>query len=85
MSSDNVGAAKLRAYAERTANLLDEKDALMEDIRSVAGEVKSDGYSTRAFNAAVRKFRMTPEKREEADLFDMEVSTYWNAIAGSEE
>lgn len=83
--TDNIGAKKLRAYAERVARLEDEKDALAADISEIRAELKAEGYSTKAFNAALKKYRMTPEKREEAEQLELEIETYWRAIQGGEE
>ena len=65
--SDNIGTAALKAFAERRIRLEDEKDALAEDISAVNAEAKSAGYSPRVFNAAVKRARMSPEKRAEAE------------------
>lgn len=80
MTQDNIGASALKAFAERRVRLEEERDALSEDITAINGEVKSSGYTLKAFNAAIRKLRMTPEKRAQADLFEEETMLYLNAI-----
>lgn len=75
--------SKLKAYAERRVRLEEERDALGEDISSINAEVKNDGYTLRAFNLAVKRLRMTPEKRHEAEQLDMDFDLYWSALASS--
>jgi len=85
MTTDNIGSAALKAFAARRIRLEDEKDALAEDISAVNAEAKSAGYSPRVFNAAVKRARMSPEKRAEAEQFEMEFALYCDAIIGTEE
>lgn len=82
---DNVGKTKLRSYAERLTRLLDEQTALGEDIRTVRQEAASDGYNVKALNAAIKKVRMTPEKRAEQDQYEMELSLYCDTLLGVDE
>ena len=81
---DNIGASKLRAFAERLTRLLEEQAALGEDIRTVRQEAASDGYNVKALNAAIKKVRMTPEKRAEQDQYEMELSLYCDTLLGAE-
>jgi len=81
---DNVGKTKLRSYAERLTRLLDEQTALGEDIKAVRQEAASDGYNVKALNAAIKKVRMTPEKRAEQDQYEMELSLYCDTLLGVE-
>lgn len=82
--TDNIGRAELREYAERTSRLMDERDAIVGDIKEIAAEVKSRGYSTKAFNAALKLHRMTGEQREQYELFSEETSLYLDAMDGKE-
>ena len=83
--SDNIGSAKLRAHIERRARLDGEVDALKEDIKSHETEVASDGYNKKAFNLAVRRFRMSEAKRQEAEQLQQDFDLYWGSLQGGEE
>ena len=77
---------KLREYAELRLRIDGEIDALKEHVASINAEVKAEGYTVRAFNAAVKRLRMTPEKRQEAEQLDMDFDLYWSALhAGDDE
>lgn len=82
--TDNVGREQLKALADRTIRLEDEKDALVSDIDEVKAEAKALGYSLKVFNAAVKVARMTPEKREEYANFQMELELFVDVIDGKE-
>lgn len=82
--TDNVGREKLKAYAERVARLEEEKDAIVSDIAEIKKELKQEGYSTKAFNAALKRHRMTGEERNQADLFDEETALYLDAMDGKD-
>lgn len=84
MSTDNIGREQLRAYAERVIRLEDEKQAITDDLKELASEIKAAGYSTKAFKAALKRHRMTAEDREQADLFDQEVSLYSEVMDGND-
>lgn len=83
--TDNIGSEKLRSFAQRRARLEDEKDALSEDISTINAEAKAEGYNLRAFNMAVKRYRMTPEKRAEAEQLQMEFELYVGSIMGFED
>lgn len=80
MSADNIGKSKLRDFAMRIARLEDEKTALAEDIKTVKAEASGEGYNVKALAAAIKKHRMTPEQRSQADLFEEESHLYLSAI-----
>lgn len=82
--SDNLASAKLRSYVERRARLDGEVDALKEDIKALDAEVASDGYSKKAFNLAVRRYRMSDQKRQEAEQVQSDFELYWGSIQGDE-
>jgi len=82
---DNIGADKLRGFAERLTRLLDEQTALGEDIRTVRQEAASEGYNVKALNKALKLLAMTPEKREEATQLELEIDLYVTTISGAEE
>jgi len=83
--TDNLGRDKLRSYAERLTRLDDERIALVEDIRNVKAEAAGEGYSVKALTAAIKRANLTPEKRQEAEQYDMDFDLYLNAIQGDEE
>lgn len=83
--SDNLASAKLRSYVERRARLDGEVDALKDDIKSLDAEVASDGYSKKAFNLAVRRYRMSDQKRQEAEQVQSDFELYWGSIQGDDE
>ena len=83
--TDNLGSAKLKEYASRRVRLEEERDALNEDIAAINTEIKGEGYTVRAFNMAVKRLRMTPEKRQEAESVEADFFLYWDSISGGEE
>ncbi len=76
---------ELRSYEARLNNLLDDRDAIGEDIKQLAKEVKERG-----FNAAYwRKASLAKRKKQMADqaLYDLrksELSLYFIAILGED-
>jgi uncharacterized protein (UPF0335 family) len=85
MMSDNVGRAEIRSYAERIIRLDDERQTLVDDIREIRAECKSRGFNVKALNAAIKRYRMTGEEREQFDLFEEETHLYFEAISGADE
>jgi len=79
--TDNLGSAKLKEYASRRVRLEEERDALNEDISTINAEIKAEGYTIRAFNLAVKRLRMTPEKRQEAESVEADFFLYWDALS----
>lgn len=47
-------AEMLKGYAERAANILDEQDALKEDLKELHKEVKNAGLDMAAFRQVVK-------------------------------
>lgn len=84
MSTDNIGREQLRAYAERVIRLEDEKQAITDDLKELAAEIKAQGYSPKVFKAALKRHRMTAEDREQADLFEQEVHLYSEVMDGND-
>lgn len=85
MSTDNVGRAEIRSYAERIIRLDDERQTLVDDIREIRAECKSRGFNVKALNAAIKRHRMTGDEREQYDLFEEESHLYLSAIEGEGE
>jgi len=76
---------KLRDFAERRLRLDGEIDALKEDVSTINAEVKAEGFTIRAFNQVVKRLRMTPEKRQEAEQLDMDFDLYWSSLSGGDD
>lgn len=76
---------RLKDFAERRLRLDGEIDALKEDVDTINAEVKAEGYTLRAFNLAVKRLRMTPEKRQEAEQLDADFFLYWDNLNGRAE
>lgn len=60
-AGDNVfgpaGQDQLRALTSRIMNLLDDRDAVNEDIREVFNEAKDSGFDTKVLRKAIAKKR----------------------------
>ena len=73
---------RLKDFAERRLRLDGEIDALKEDVATINQEVKSEGYTLAAFNLAVKRLRMTPEKRQAVEQVEMDFGMYWEVLMG---
>lgn len=60
---DISNRAPLSAYVQRAANLMDERDALNEDLREVIAEAKEAGYESKILREVIREYRTDPEAR----------------------
>lgn len=70
-AGDNSGRV-LVSFAERIERLMEERDALNEDIREVYAELKSNGFDSAIMRKVMARRRMDPEKRKHADeLIDL--------------
>ena len=58
---------KLRAFAERMERLLDDRDAIGEDLKELKAEIKSDGFNVRTMEklVAIRRNKRTAEVEAE--------------------
>lgn len=61
---------KLRAYSERMERLLDDMDALKEDIKELKAEIKNDGFNVRALSKLVTIRRNKKTAEVEAELLN---------------
>lgn len=67
-----VAGQRLKAFIERVERLEEEKAGLAEDIKDVFAEAKGVGFDTTTIRRIIRKRKMEPQKRREADeLFDL--------------
>jgi uncharacterized protein (UPF0335 family) len=71
VAGDNsVAADQLKAFVERIERLEEEKAALSEDVKSVYGEAKGNGFDTKILRmiVALRKKDHAQRKEEQAML-----------------
>lgn len=68
--SDTVNSGHLRAFIERVERLEEEKSALVQDIKDVYGEAKSNGFDTKIIRkiVSIRKQDRDSRMEEEAIL-----------------
>ena len=66
MSDGNVAADQLRLFIERIERLEEEKRGMMDDIKDVFLEAKSQGYDPKAMRAVIRLRKMEKNARDEA-------------------
>jgi len=61
---------KLTAYSERIERLLDDMDALKEDLKQLKAEIKNDGFNVRALTKLVTIRRNKRTAEVEAELMN---------------
>lgn len=61
-------AARLTSYAERLERLLDDVDALKEDLKQVKAEAKADGFNVQALSKLVTIRRNKGRADREAEM-----------------
>lgn len=67
-----VAGQRLKSFIDRIENLLEEKQALMDDIKDVYAEAKGVGFETKIIRRIIKLRKMEPEKRREEDeLLDL--------------
>lgn len=77
MQSENVAADQLRLFIERIERLEEEKKGMMEDIKDVYLEAKSQGFVPKAMKTIVRLRKMEKDARDEQDAIE---ETYRTAL-----
>lgn len=55
---------QLNTIADRVCRLLDESDAIREDVKDILAEAKGAGFNPANLKAAIAVKRMTSDKRE---------------------
>jgi uncharacterized protein (UPF0335 family) len=55
--------APLLPYVQRASNIMDERDALNEDLREVVAQAKEAGYESKILREVIREYRTDPEER----------------------
>lgn len=76
-NSDVIAADQLRLFIERVERLEEEKKGMLDDIRDVYSEAKSNGYDTKTMRAVVKLRRMEKHHRDEAEAL---LETYKAAL-----
>ncbi len=67
---NTAAGAKLTAYAQRIEHLLDEIDALREDLKEVKAEAKHEGFNVQALTKLVSIRRNKKHADKEAELLN---------------
>jgi uncharacterized protein (UPF0335 family) len=67
---NTAAGEKLTAYAQRIAHLLDEIDALREDLKEVKSEAKHDGFNVQALTKLVAIRRNQRHADKEAEMLN---------------
>lgn len=65
---DSSSADKLKSFVKRLENLMDEKDALGNDLKEVFAEMKSEGFDVPTVKKILSERRKDPLKLEEEDM-----------------
>lgn len=67
-----VAAGQLRAFVERIERLEEDKKAVLDDIRDVYLELKSQGFDAKAVRTIVRlRKKNQTERQEEEAILDL--------------
>ena len=75
--TDNVSADQLRLFIERVERLDEERRSLVDDIKDVYAEAKSNGFCTKTMRQIVKLRRMEKHHRDEAQAV---LETYCAAL-----
>lgn len=62
-----VAAGQLRAFIERIERLLEEKQAIADDIKDVYAEMKGTGFDTTAVRERIRLRKQDQAQRQERE------------------
>ena len=72
MATGGVAADQLKSFIERIENLEDEKTELLQQIRDVYAEAKSEGYDVKTMRQVIRLRKMRDHDRtEQEELLDL--------------
>lgn len=67
-----IAADRLRSFIDRVERLEEDKAAIMNDIKEVYAEAKSDGYDVKTLRQVVRIRKMEAADRQEQEaLLDL--------------
>ena len=72
-------AAQLKSVIERAERLLEDKAAVMADLKEVFAEAKGNGFDVKIIRAVIKRRAADAAKLQEEDaLFQI----YWGAVNG---
>ncbi|WP_262048635.1 DUF2312 domain-containing protein [Bradyrhizobium sp. Bra78] len=75
--TQQIAKDQLKSIIERVERLLEEKQAIGDDVSAVYAEAKANGYDTKALKAIVRMRAQDPNERAE---FETILETYMQAL-----
>lgn len=78
VEKDSQSAIQLRSYIERVERLEEEKKGMMDDIKDIYLEARSQGYDPKAIKKIVAERK---KDKDEVEEFEMLVQTYRAAIS----
>ncbi len=67
MADEAVSNDQLRLFIERVERLEEEKKGILDDIKDVYSEAKSNGYETKIMRQIVRLRKMETHDRQEME------------------
>jgi uncharacterized protein (UPF0335 family) len=68
----NVSAKQLTAFIERLERLIEEKQALQDDIKEIYSEAKGAGFDTKAMRAIIKlRAKTEQERKEQEQILDL--------------
>lgn len=67
MSEDAVSNDQLRLFFERIERLEEEKKGILDDIKEVYNEAKSNGYDPKVMRQVIRLRKMDANERQEME------------------
>jgi uncharacterized protein (UPF0335 family) len=73
----NVAGERLKSFIERIERLLEEKQAITDDVKDVYSEAKGTGFSTKAIREIVKLRKIDRDTRAEQEAI---LETYLTAI-----
>ena len=76
-ASATRASEQLKSFIERIEALLEDKQAIADDVKEVFSEAKSCGFDTRAMRAILKMRKEDPTERE---AFETVLETYMQAL-----
>ena len=76
--NSNASAARLKSYVERVERLEDQKSDIVEDIKEVFKEAKSEGFDTKIMKQVIKLRKKDAEDR----LVEEELLTIYKTALG---
>lgn len=74
--------AMLKEFGSRINNLMDQQDAIGDDIKDVLTEAKEKGISASALKKAVKRLRETEDQKQKRQDLEDEVALYAEKLGG---